>query len=140
MVKPMVQPGNQVDIREGAFTKRLVNKADDTLWAYRTAYKTPISMSLYAFVFGKACHLPLELEHKALWVVKKLNFELKEAGEARKLQFVELDEWRTQDYENAKIYKERAKFWHDKQLCGKNLHVRQKVLLSIRGYNSFPAN
>ncbi|KAH9770116.1 hypothetical protein KPL71_012262 [Citrus sinensis] len=64
----------------------------DSIWAYRTTYKTPLGMSPYRIVYGKACHLPLELEHKAHWTLKKLNWDIHVAVEQRKLQLCELDE------------------------------------------------
>nr|GEU81451.1 reverse transcriptase domain-containing protein [Tanacetum cinerariifolium] len=86
------------------------NKIDDALWAFRTAYKTIIGCTLYKLVYGKACHLPIELEYKAYLALKHANFDLQTAGDHKKVQLNELHD---QVYENSLIYKEKNKRLHD---------------------------
>nr|GEX79042.1 reverse transcriptase domain-containing protein [Tanacetum cinerariifolium] len=108
---------------------RNLNKLDDALWAFRTALKTPIGCTPYKLVYGKSCHLPIELEHRAYWALKHVNFDLKTAGDHRKLQLNELNELRDQAYENSLIYKERTKKLHDSKIKNRIFNVGDQVLL-----------
>ncbi|XP_060178119.1 uncharacterized protein LOC132608062 [Lycium barbarum] len=118
-------------------------KLDDAIWAYRTAYKNPIEISSYRLVFRKSCHLtspyrlvfrkschlPLELEHRAYWVIKKLNLDKEATGEKGLLQ---LHKFHSHAYENTKLYKEKAKRIHDKHIQHREFEPGQLALL----YNS----
>nr|GEZ35444.1 reverse transcriptase domain-containing protein [Tanacetum cinerariifolium] len=92
------------------------DKLDDALWAFRTAYKTPIGCTPYKLVYGKACHLPIELKHKAYWAFKQANFDLTVTGDHRKIQLNELNKIRDHAYENSLIYKEKTKKIHDSKI------------------------
>jgi transposase InsO family protein len=104
------------------------DKLPQALWTYRTTYKTPIRMSPNQLVYGKTCHLPVELEFKAHWAMNRWNMDFEAAGTKRKIQLSELEEWREKAYHNAKIYKERTKRWHDKRIIKKEFNPGDLVL------------
>nr|GEW24947.1 reverse transcriptase domain-containing protein [Tanacetum cinerariifolium] len=105
------------------------DKLDDALWAFRTAYKTPIGCTPYKLVYRKACHLPVELDHKAYWALKYANFDMKTAGDYRKVQINELNKLCDQAYENYLIYKEKTKRLHDSKIKNRVFNIGDRVLL-----------
>nr|GEW56916.1 reverse transcriptase domain-containing protein [Tanacetum cinerariifolium] len=105
------------------------DKLDDALWVFRNAFRTPVGCTPYRLVYGKTCHLPLELEHKAFWALKHANFDLKTMDDHRKLQLNELSELRDQAYENSLICKERTKKLHDAKIKNRIFNVGDQVLL-----------
>nr|GEY91070.1 reverse transcriptase domain-containing protein [Tanacetum cinerariifolium] len=115
-------------------------KLDDAHWAFRIAFKTPIGCTPYKLVYEKSCHLPIELEHKAYWALKHVNFDLKTAGDHRKLQLNEFNELRDQAYENSLIYKERTKKLHDSKIKIRIFNVGDQVLLFNSRLKIFSGN
>nr|GEY12174.1 reverse transcriptase domain-containing protein [Tanacetum cinerariifolium] len=105
------------------------DKLEDALWAFRIAYKTPIRCTPYKLVYGKACHLSIELEHKAYWALKQANFDLTVAGDHWKVQLNELNELCDHAYENSLIYKEKTKTINDSKIKNRVFNVGDRVLL-----------
>ncbi|GJY32096.1 reverse transcriptase domain-containing protein [Tanacetum coccineum] len=118
----------------GEHRAKWADKLDDALWAFRTAFKTPISCTPYRLVYGKACYLPIELEHKTYWALKWINFDLKTVDDHRKVQ---LNELRYQAYENSLIYKEKTKKIHDSKFKNQEFNVGDHVLLFNSRLNIF---
>ena len=118
--------------------KVLSLRLTDALWAYRTTFKTILGMSPYRLVYGKACHFPVETEHRAYWASKTFNFNVDQAGKQRLLQLNELEELRCESYESSRISKERLKIFHDKSIARKTFEPNQKVLLYSSRLHIFP--
>nr|GEZ24033.1 reverse transcriptase domain-containing protein [Tanacetum cinerariifolium] len=103
------------------------DKLEDALWDFRTAYKTPIGCTPYKLFYRKSCHLPIELEHKAYWALKHVNFDLKTTSDHQKLQLNELNELRDQTYENSLIYKEKTNKLRDSKIKNRIFNVGDRV-------------
>nr|GEV97018.1 reverse transcriptase domain-containing protein [Tanacetum cinerariifolium] len=113
------------------------DKLDDALWAFHTTYKTLIGCTPYKLVYGKACHLPVKLEHKAYWALKHANSDLKTAGDHRKVQINELNELLDQAYKNYLIYKEKTKRLHDSKIKNRVFNIYNRFLLFNSRLNIF---
>ena len=115
-------------------------KLDNALWACRTAFIAPLGTTPFHLLYGKSCYLLVELEHKAAWAIKLLNFDIKPSAERRLMQLNELDEIRHLAYESSKIYKEKTKAYQNKKSSPSTLNQTIKCCYIILGLRCFPEN
>ncbi|XP_021991057.1 uncharacterized protein LOC110887796 [Helianthus annuus] len=102
----------------GKSRKDWSDKLDDALWAFCTAYKTPLGTTSFMIVYGKASHLPVELEHRAYWALKTVNLDLTPAARRRYFQIHELEALTDAAYKRSLSVKEKMKSLHDQKLKG----------------------
>ncbi|GJU39730.1 reverse transcriptase domain-containing protein [Tanacetum coccineum] len=139
LYKDMVAIKRILERSKGYNPKGWSEKLNDALWAFRTAYKTPTWCTPFRLVYGKACHLPVEIEHKAHWALKQCNMDLTLASKSRLMQLNKLAELRDGANENTRIYKERTKKWHESRLrSDTDFKVGDQVLLYKSRLKMYP--
>ncbi|XP_042495032.1 uncharacterized protein LOC122074256 [Macadamia integrifolia] len=111
----------------------------DALWSHRNAFKTDLGQSPYRLVYGKACHLSFELEHRSFWAIRSLNFDMPTAGTHSKFQVAELEELRHDAYDNARIYKTKTKASHGRHILRKSFTPSDKIFLYNSRLHIFPS-